>query len=293
MIFDILLSSLRLSIPILFAAYGGMLSERSGIANIALEAGLLFSAFAAATVTHFTGNPWFGALAGIAASATVSFLFAVTCIWGRGDQIVIGTAFNLLAIGLIPVVSKALFNVTGSTPSLSFAETFHVTWPFFLLALAVLISMQYVFTSTRHGLRILAAGENPAALLTQGVNYKRLRLRAVVEGGAICGVGGVYLSLCQGSGYVREMAAGRGFIALAALIFGAWKPVPTFAACLFFALTDAIQIQLQGKDLGGVVIPNQFIQIFPYVATLLVLLAYARKMAAPSAINRIVESDSN
>lgn len=283
---DILSSTLRLAIPLLFAAFGGMLSERGGVANIALEANLLFSAFAAATVTWFTGSPWLGALAGVGSAGVISLLFAVVCVWGRGDQIVIGTAFNLLAFGLIPVLCKALFNVTGSTPALSTAQTFHQTWPFFLLAAAVLFFLQYLFTHTRHGVRILAAGENPAALLTQGVNYRFVRLRAVVEGGLVCGVGGVYLSLCQGSGFIREMSAGRGFIALAALIFGAWKPLPTFFACLFFAFTDAVQIQLQGKQLGEFTIPNQFIQIFPYVATLVVLVVYARKISAPAAINR-------
>src|SRR5262249_4222617 len=116
--------------------------------------------------------------------------------------------------------------------------------------------------------------------------YKRVRLRAVVEGSLVTGFGGIYLSLCQGSGYIREMSAGRGFIALAALIFGAWKPIPTFLACLFFAFTDAIQIQLQGQKIGDFTVPNQFIQVVPYVATLIVLIASARRISAPAAINR-------
>lgn len=286
MILDILMSTLRLSVPILFAAYGGMMSERSGIANIALEAGLLFSAFTGAAVVALTGNLWLGVMSGIFTSGLISAMFGAVCIWGRGDQIVIGTAFNLLALGLIPVVTKALFNVTGSTPALSNQLTFHQSGLFFLLAILVLGLYQYLFTSTRHGLRVLAAGENPAALLTQGVNYKWVRLRAVVEGGLVTGIGGIYLSLCQGSGYVREMSAGRGFIALAALIFGAWKPLPTFLACLFFALTDAIQIQLQGKQIGEWTVPNQFVQIIPYVVTLIVLVISSRKISAPAAINR-------
>lgn len=286
MIWDVLMSTLRLSIPILLAAYGGLLSERSGIANIALEAGLLFSAFAGAAITALTGHLWIGAAGGIAASGLVSLLFAAVCIWGRGDQIVVGTAFNLLAMGLIPVLTKAAFNVTGSTPSLPADLTFHSVWPFLFVALAILAAYEFLFRCTRHGLRILAAGENPAALHTQGVNFRLVRLRAVVEGGLVIGIGGIYLSLCQGSSYQRDMSAGRGFIALAALIFGGWKPVPTFLACLFFAFTDAVQIQLQGKEISGVVIPNQFVQILPYVITLLVLVFYSRKISAPAAINR-------
>lgn len=283
---DIVLSTLRLAVPILFAAYGGMLSERSGIANIALEANLLFSAFAGAAVTALTGDVWVGALCGLMASAISGFFFAAICIWGRGDQIVIGTAFNLLAYGSIPVVTKALFGITGSTPALSAEQTFHNPYVFAALALAVLGAYEFLFRSTRHGIRILAAGENPAALITQGVSEKAVRVRAVVEGSLITGIGGVYLSLCQGSGYIREMSAGRGFIALAALIFGGWRPLPTLFACLFFALTDAVQIQLQGQQIAGHAVPNQFVQIIPYIATLFVLVAYARKIRAPAAINR-------
>jgi general nucleoside transport system permease protein len=290
MIFDILLSAMRLSVPVIFAAYGGLLSERSGIANIALEANLLFSAFVGAAVAALAHDAYLGAAAGVAASAVVGFLFAVICVWGRGDQIVIGTAFNLLAYGLIPVITKAIFDSTGSTPALSGAETFHQPFLFFLATLLVLISYEYLFRKTRHGLRLHAAGENPMALATQGVNPKWVRIRAVVEGSVVTGMGGVYLSLCQGSGYVREMAAGRGFIALAALIFGGWRPLPTFIACLFFAVTDAVQIQLQGQKIGGVTVPNQFVQIIPYVATLVVLIFSARKMRAPAAINRDLEA---
>lgn len=286
MIEEILLSTLRLSVPLIFAALGGMMSERSGIANIALEANLLFSAFFAAATTALTGELWIGALSGVMASMVVGLIFAATCLWGRGDQIVIGTAFNLLAVGLIPVITKALFDVTGSTPALSAENTFSQPWIFFAFALVAVASYEFLFRRTRHGLRIKAAGENPLSLVTQGVSYKMVRLRAVVEGSILTGIGGVYLSLCQGSGYVREMSAGRGFIALAALIFGAWKPLPTLLACLFFALTDAIQMQLQGQKIGDVTIPNQFVQIIPYFATLVVLVVYARKISAPKAINR-------
>jgi ABC-type uncharacterized transport system permease subunit len=286
MIEEILLSTLRLSVPLIFAAYGGLLSERSGIANIALEALLLFSAFSAAAVASLSGQLWLGVAAGLLTSTLVGVSFAAVCIWGRGDQIVIGTAFNLLAIGMIPVITKGTFGVTGSTPSLSAELTFDQPSAFFVIAVLLLAGLEFLFRFTRHGLRLSAAGQNPAALVTQGVNHNLVRLRAVAEGSFIAGIGGVYLSLCQGSGYIRDMSAGRGFIALAALIFGAWKPLPTFIACLFFALTDAIQILLQGKSIAGIIVPNQFIQIIPYAATLFVLIFYARRMAAPAAINR-------
>lgn len=291
--FDLLMSTLRLSIPILFAAYGGMLSERSGVANIALEGNLLFSAFAGAAAATLTGQIWLGVLAGVSASALIGAFYGAICIWGRGDQIVIGTAFNLLAIGLIPVLTKAIFGITGSTPALPIELRFHTSespFAFFLVAIAVLVGFEYLFRSTKHGLRIIAAGENPLALATQGVNFRLIRWRAIIEGAIVTGLGGVYLSLCQGSGYVREMSAGRGFIALAALIFGGWRPIPTFFACLFFAFTDAVQIQLQGQKIGNWAVPNQFIQILPYVATLVVLVFYKRKISAPAAINRDIQA---
>jgi general nucleoside transport system permease protein len=283
---DILLSTLRLSVPLLFAAYAGLMSERSGVANIALEALLLVSAFAAAATAPAFGDPYLAAAAGVGAAMVVGAMFGVVCLYGRGDQVVVGTGFNLLAAGFLPILTKAFFDSTGATASLDQSLTFHEPWAFFALAIVVLVGLEFMFRRTRHGLRITAAGENPMALRTLGVNEKRVRLRAIIEGSALAGIGGVYLSLCQGSGYIRDMSAGRGFIALAALIFGAWKPLPTFAACLFFAFTDAIQIQLQGQTIGGVAVPNQFVQIMPYVATLLVLVVFARRLAAPKAINR-------
>jgi len=283
---EILMSTLRLALPLLFAAYGGLLSERSGVANIALESYLLFSAFAAASVAFLTQNLWLGVTAGLAASALTGLLFAFVCLWGRGDQIVIGTGFNLLAIGLIPLMSKALFDATGSTPALPLELRFSQSWGFIAIAGVTVIYLVFLFRSTRHGLRITAAGESPMALITQGVSARSVRVRAIVEGSVIAGLGGVYLSLCQGSGYVREMSAGRGFIALAALIFGAWKPVPTLLACLFFGLTDAVQIQLQGQEWGGIKVPTQFVQIMPFAATLIVLMLASRRISAPAAINR-------
>lgn len=283
MLEDALMGTIRLSIPLLFAAYGGMLCERSGVANIALEGLLLFSAFAAAAATHLAGSTEFGILAGLLTAGSVGCLFGVACIYGRADQIVVGTAFNLLAMGLIPVLCRALFNVTGSTPALAF--DLRLTDPLYFAALAVALAAAYLFlfSRTRHGLRLIAAGENPFALSTQGVSFKSVRLRAVIEGSIICGIGGVYMSLCQGSGYIRNMSAGRGYIALAALIFGAWRPIPTMAACLFFGFTDFIQMHLQGSGLG---LPNQFVQITPYVMTLLTLALMSGRMRAPAAINQ-------
>lgn len=283
---ELLISTMRLSVPLIFAALGGLMCERAGIANIALEALLLFAAFASAAVAASFGSLPLAIVCGLLAAVAVGAAFGAICIWGRGDQIVIGTGFNLLAAGLIPVITRAAFDVTGSTPALPAHLRFETPGAFFALAIVSFLALEFLFRKTRHGLRITAAGENPLALRTQGVNEKLVRLRSVIEGSVLVGVGGIYLSLCQGSGYIRDMSAGRGFIALAALIFGAWRPWTTFAACLFFAFTDAIQIQLQGKQIANVAVPNQFVQIIPYVMTLVVLIVASRKMASPEAINQ-------
>ncbi len=283
---DILMSTLRLSVPLIFAAYGGMLSERSGIANIGLESYLLVSAFVAAATTYLTGNLFLGCLCAIVATSLLGALFASICIWGRGDQIVVGTAMNLMAAGLIPIATKYLFDVTGSTPSLPIELRLSHPLVFLSVAIVCTMGLHYMFKYLRHGLRIQAAGHNPLTLLTQGVAFDILRLRAVVEGAAIASLGGIYLSLCMSSGYIRNMSAGRGFLALAALIFGSWKPIPTFLACLFFGFTDSIQIRLQGIQWNGKPIPNQFVQILPFVFTLVLLVAFSSRMKAPKAINQ-------
>lgn len=283
---DLGMSALRLAIPIIFAAYGGMLSERSGVANIALEAYLLVSAFVAATVTLLTGNIFLGALSAVLATTLVGALFGFLCVWGRGDQIVIGMALNLLVAGIIPIFNKTIFDVSGSTPAL--ALDLRITQPgyFLILAIVIAVGLHLVFQFTRHGLRITAAGNQPLSLSSQGVSVRWLRLRAIVQGSFIASLGGIYLSLCMASGYIRNMSAGRGFLALAALIFGSWKPIPTLLACLFFGLTDALQIQLQGVQWNGREIPNQFVQMVPFGATLLLLIFFSRRMQAPRAINR-------
>lgn len=282
---DLLLSTLRLSIPLIFAAYGGLLSERSGIANIALESYLLFSAFVAASVTAITSNLILGVAAGVLASGVVGALFAAISIYGRGDQIVIGTAFNLMAAGLIPVFCRSLFDVTGATPSLPLNLRFQNPWGFVFLAFGIAGALHWMIYKSRFGLRIWAAGENPLSIHTQGVSVNWVRMKAVTLGAMIAGLGGVFMSLALASGFVRNMSAGRGFIALAALIFGGWRPVPALLACLLFGFTDALQIYLQGQD-SGIAIPNQFVQIIPYLVTLGILVFYSGKMKAPKALNQ-------
>ena len=273
-----LLSALRLATPLLLAALGGLYSERSGVINIALEALLLAGAFTAATVTHYSGNPWLGLLAAIAAGVAVSLVHAVVCIRFRADQVVTGTALNIVFLGLPQLLAGALFASTGATPQLPKEQLLPL--PPMLLAFALVPLSWYVLDRTRFGLRVRAVGENPEAADTAGVDVARVRYLGVLLSGALAAVGGAYLSIGQASLFTRNMSAGRGFIALAALIFGNWRPVPTMLACLLFGAAEALSIQMQGVSR----VPVQFIQMIPYVLTLVVLAGFIGRSRPPRAL---------
>ena len=273
-----LLSALRLATPLLLAALGGLYSERSGVINIALEALLLAGAFTAATVTHYTGNPWLGLLAAIVAGVLVSLVHGVACIRFRADQVVSGTALNIVFLGLPQLLAGALFASTGATPQLPKGQLLPL--PPMVLAFALVPISWYVLDRTRFGLRVRAVGENPEAADTAGVDVSRVRYLGVMLSGALAAIGGAYLSIGQASLFTRNMSAGRGFIALAALIFGNWRPVPTMLACLLFGAAEALSIQMQGVSR----VPVQFIQMIPYVLTLVVLAGFIGKSRPPRAL---------
>jgi ABC-type uncharacterized transport system permease subunit len=278
----LLLSTIRLATPLLLAALGGMFSERAGVINIALEGLMLAGAFTAAAITWYAGSPWVGLLAAIAAGAAIAGVHAVACIRYRADQVVSGTAINILLTGVPALLSGAFFLSSGSTPQLPKEQL--IPWtPIFIAALLVPLTY-YVLYYTPYGLRLRAVGENPEAADAAGVSVKLMRYTAVLLSGALAGIGGAYLSIGQSSLFTRNMSAGRGFIALAALIFGKWRPVQTMLACLLFGFTEAIAIQLQGVRFGDTEIPNQFIQIIPYVLTIVVLAGFIGTSRAPRAL---------
>lgn len=287
----LLLSTIRLATPLLLAALGGMFSERAGVINIALEGLMLAGAFTAAAITWYAESPLVGLLAAIAAGAAIAGIHAVACIRYRADQVVSGTAINILLLGVPALLSGAFFLSTGSTPQLPKEQL--IPWtPIFIAALLVPVTY-YVLYYTPFGLRLRAVGENPEAADAAGVNVKLLRYTAVLLSGALAGIGGAYLSIGQSSLFTRNMSAGRGFIALAALIFGKWRPVQTMLACLLFGFTEALAIQLQGRhytfsllglNVNDWEIPNQFIQIIPYVLTIVVLAGFIGNSRAPRAL---------
>ena len=312
--YDIIVSTLaatvRLTTPLLLACLAGLYSERSGVFDIGLEGKMLAGAFGAATVSVITGSVWLGLLAGIGVSMVMALLHAVASITLRGNQIISGVAINFLAQGLTAVLGLAWFHQGGRTPPLPDGGRFvGIIWPWadqirsvpiIGPLYAVLLSGQniivyaaflavpityWVLYRTRFGLRLRAVGENPKAVDTAGISVTLLRYRALMITGLLCGIAGAYFSIAQGNGFINNMTAGKGFIALAALIFAKWRPVPAMFACLLFGFLDALQIRLQGATLIGTnwQIPVQFIQALPYILTCILLAGFIGKAIGPKA----------
>jgi simple sugar transport system permease protein len=286
----LLFSTIRTATPLIFAALGGLFSERAGVINIALEGLMLAGAFTAAVVTYELQNPYVGFLCGIISGAALALVYAIAVIKFEADQVVTGFAISLLMIGLPAVISAAIYDSAGSTEQIAkeflLPELGNRLNVASILAFALVPVCWYVLYKTPFGLRIRAAGENPAAADAAGVNVIRLRYIAVILSGVLAAAGGAYLSIGQSSLFTKAMTAGRGYIALAALILAKWKPVPVLFACLFFGFTEALSIQMQGviKLPSGEDIPVQFIQMIPYVLTIIVLAGFIGLSRAPKAL---------
>lgn len=305
----ILDSTVRLSAPLLLACLAGLYSERSGIVDIGLEGKMLGAAFGAASVAFITGNAWAGLGAGIVVAVGLALLHGFASITNRGNQIVSGVAINFLAAGLTALLGQAWFNQGGRTPSLSGGGRFlEIELPFatavkdvpiigyiyfelisghnilVYIAFLAVPATWWVLYRTRFGLRLRAVGENPAAVDTAGISVTFLRYRAVIMCGILCGLAGSYLAIAQSSGFIKDMTAGRGYIALAALIFAKWKPVNALYACLLFGFLDAMAIRLQGQQVPGIgEVPVQVFQALPYILTVILLAGFIGKAIPPKA----------
>jgi len=277
-------STVRLSTPLILAALGGLFSERSGVINIALEGMMLAGAFTAAAVTYATGSPYVGLVAGMMAGMLIAAIHAVACIQYQADQVVTGTAINILMLGMPAFLSGAFFLSSGSTPQIP--KEHLVPWLPIIIAIVMVPLSWYVLYKTPFGLRLRSVGENPEAADAAGVPVARMRYAGVLLSGVLAGLGGAYLSIGQSSLFTRNMTSGRGFIALAALIFGKWRPFQTLLACLLFGFTEAVSIQMQGvvKLPSGDDIPVQFIQMVPYVLTIVVLAGFIGSSRPPRAL---------
>ena len=284
-------STIRSSTPLILAALGGLFSERSGVINIALEGMMLAGAFTAAAVTYATGNPWVGLAAAVGAGMLVALVHAVACIRYQADQVVVGTAINILMIGMPAFLSGAFFLSSGSTPQIPNEHL--VPRAPIVIAFAFVPITWYVLYQTPFGLRLRSVGENPEAADAAGLNVAKIRYAACCCQERWRELAAPNLSIGQSSLFTRNMTSGRGFIALAALIFGKWRPVQTLLACLLFGFTEAVSIQMQGvaKLPSGDDIPVQFIQMVPYVLTIIVLAGFIGHSRPPRALGRPYEKE--
>ncbi len=303
-------ATIRLAAPLILCAMAGIFSERSGVIDISLEGKMLSAAFVAAAVAHLAGSAWVGLLAAIFASVLMALVHGFACITHRGNQVVSGLAINILASGLTVTIGIALFHQGGQTPSLAQTERFRpVVWwltdtlnqvpilgtiyrelisghnALVYIALLTVPLSAWLLYKTRFGLRLRAVGEVPEAVDSAGVSVYWLRYRAVILAGVLCGIAGAYLSIGQGGGFVREMSAGKGYIALAAVIFGKWRPVPALGACLMFGFLEAGAARLQGVDIPLIgEAPVQLMLALPYIMTVLLLAGFIGRATPPAAI---------
>jgi general nucleoside transport system permease protein len=301
-------ATIRLSTPLLLACLAGLYSERAGVFDIGLEGKMLAAAFGAAAVAAATGNVWAGLLAGLGVSIATAGLQGAAAVTLKGNQLIAGLGINMLAAGLTTFLGIQWFAQGGRTPQLTADSRFqNITLPFapelsgvpvlgqiyselisghnllvYIAFLTVPVTW-FVLYRTRFGLRLRAVGENPTAVDTAGISVTRLRYQAVLITGLLCGFAGAFFSIAQGSGFGNNMTAGKGFIALAALIFAKWRPVPAMFTCLLFGFLDALQIRLQSAEVFGIDIPVQAIQALPYVLTVVLLAGFIGKAVGPRA----------
>jgi len=305
-IIQLLDATLRGATPLIFACIAGLFSERSGVVDIGLEGKMLAAAFLSGAVAYTTGSIWAGMAAGIVGATFISVLHGLASITFKGDQLISGVALNFLASGLTVVIGQSWFALGGRTPALGAARLQNIELPFarqladvpiigpiyadmisghaiLVYAALLLIPLTwYILFRTRYGLRLRAVGENPGAVDTAGISVSGLRWSSIFIAGLLCGLAGTYLASLAG-GFTKEMTAGRGYIALAALIFAKWRPWYALWACLLFGLLEAIGVRFQSFDVGGFVVPVQFMQALPYILTVIILAGLVGRAIPPKA----------
>lgn len=286
-------AAIRLATPIIYAGLGGMFSERVGIVNIGLEGTMLTSAFTGVVASYYTGNPWIGVLVSVITGGLVSLILAVLTIKYAGDQIVSGTGINIIALGFTSYMTQIIWGNRGASDGVQgisdiaipivkdipvIGPIFGTHSPLVYLMPLVVYASYYVLFKTPFGLRIRAVGEHPVAAETAGVDVIKIKYTGVIISGMLAGLGGAFLSLSHLNLFTRGMTGGRGFIAMAAMIFGKWMPFGILGSGLLFGFADALQIRLQ--SLG--ILPPQIILMIPYLLTIAVLAGVVGKALAPS-----------
>jgi ABC-type uncharacterized transport system permease subunit len=279
-----LLQTLRISVPYILPALGATVSERGGVVNIALEGILLVGAFATTVGTAATGSPLIGILCGVSAGIGIAAIHGLLTVYLKTEQIVCGIALNLLAFGLCKFLCQLIFHSSSNSSRIVGLEMWQsivtipvLSTPYIPLTILLVIGVHLLIYKTRFGLRLRAVGEHPQTVHSLGISVSRLRFAGVLISGALAGLGGTWLALDQHN-FTDGMSAGRGFIALAAMIVGKWKPINATLACLFFGLAESVSLQLQGA------VPYvQFVQMIPYLLTIIVLAGFIGRSVPPAA----------
>ncbi len=280
-------TTLMYSTPLIFTALGGVLSEKSGVINIGLEGMMTFGAFTASVAAIKTGNPWLGLIAGGLGGLFLALFHALASIRYKANQVVSGMAINFLGSGLAIFLCRLIFEGTSMTPPLDLDKklpSFFGQYATVYLAIIVTIKLWYVFNKSVIGLRLISAGEHPKSTDAAGLSVGFYQSIGVLSSGILAGLGGASLSIAIVSNFRPTLISGQGFIAIAALIFGKWRPVQTTLACLFFGFSQAIVVYLGGKE--NLLISSQLLSILPYIMTLAVLIGFMGKTTAPSALGQ-------
>lgn len=293
---NMLLATLRMAIPLTLASIGGVLCERSGIINLGIEGMMLVGSFGAVVGAHITGSPWMGVLFGILVGGLFGLLHATLCIKFRTNQSVSGVGINIFASGLTIVLCRAIWDSDGSSgtvmqvPTITIpvlnripliGQLFENQSPFLYITALIVFASWYVMYRSNIGLRLRTIGDHPKAAATAGVNVTKYRYICVTLCGMLCGMGGAYLSIVQSNLFVKDMVAGRGFMAMAATIFGGWNPAGSMLASLLFAFAQALRINV------NFALPQRILQMVPYLLTLVVLICFGRRVQGPQAAGDI------
>ena len=292
--------------PLILAAIGGLYSERSGIVNIALEGKMLFGALCSVAITYWTGNPWLGCLAGIAGGMLLALLHLVNCQIFKAEHVVSGAAINILSLGLTGFFVFLIFESKSSAqvatlPTFDFSNlsipiigtvldlAFSGMAPLFILGTVVAIVTSWMFRHTPFGLQVRAIGEDPEVAEARGIDIFRTRLICLIISGSLAGLAGAQLAVGNIGFFTEKMSAGRGFIALAAVIFGRWKPLPVFAACLFFGFADAAALRMK---LEWQFVPDELAQNIPFILTIVVLFLSKAASGMPFSLGKKIGGEN-
>lgn len=302
-ILSFIAATLRIATPLILTSVGAVIGEKSGVTNIGLEGIMIMGAFFAVVGSEYTGNPWIGLGTGLLAGIITGFIFGFLAITLKADQIIAGTAINTLATALPSLLLFILFGMQSQSEGVArigyspvirkFLSSIPVLGSFLLelnymvfVAILLAIFMQWALRKTRWGLRLTAVGEHPKAADTLGIDVIKTRYGAVILSATLAALGGVTLSLVSGNIYRDGMINGRGFIALAAMIFGNWTPLGALGASLLFGAAEALQIKSQAFGLG---IPTEVYYILPYLLTMIAITALGKKSHAPAALAKPYE----